>query len=51
MKLNKQELIQIMGGGLTAAFLNAIIRGFSSLFDLGKSLGSSIARARSGRAC
>ena len=51
MILEKKELCQIEGGAITAALVNAILRGFQFLFDLGKSVGSSIARMTKGNYC
>ena len=51
MILGKKELCKIEGGAITAALLNAVIRGFQFLFDLGKSVGSSIARMTKGSYC
>ncbi len=51
MILEKNELSQVVGGGITAALVNAVIRGFQFLFDLGKSVGSSIARMTKGSYC
>ena len=51
MILEKKELCKIEGGAITAALVNAILRGFQFLFDLGKSVGSSIARMTKGNYC
>ena len=40
-----KELINISGGGWTAAYLNAAARVVNTLLDLGRSVGSSIRRA------
>ncbi len=44
--LNKQELLNIDGGATTisGAFITSIIKGISSIFDLGKSLGTAVRR-------
>ncbi len=49
--IREEELKQIEGGSLTAAFLTAISRGINSIADLGRSLGSSIRRIQTGRFC
>lgn len=51
MILEKKELIEIEGGAISAALLNGIIKGFEGLFNLGKSLGTSLRRLMSGRTC
>ena len=52
MQLDNKELSYIYGGaGINGNLLNYIIKGFSFIFDLGKSIGSSIRRGRDGRAC
>lgn len=44
-ELNKIELNEIIGGSvLTAALINAIVRGAEYIMDLGRRLGSSIRR-------
>ncbi len=44
MVLKKNELINTTGGALTASLFNAVVKGFMFIFDLGKSVGSSISR-------
>lgn len=44
MVLKKNELTNIVGGAVTATMFNAIVKGFMFIFDLGKSVGSSISR-------
>lgn len=51
MNLTKQELHQIMGGAITAAFLNAIARGINAILDLGRSVGTAIRRIGNGSVC
>lgn len=44
-ELNKLELNDVVGGSiLTAAFINAVVRGATYIMDLGRRLGSSIRR-------
>ena len=45
MKLKDCELININGGGWTAAYLNAAARAVNTILELGRSVGSSIRRA------
>ncbi len=53
MKLSKLELLEIKGGEITvtATLINALARGISVLFDLGKAVGSSIRRAITKTTC
>ncbi len=51
MRLTDNQLKSISGGSLTATFLNAIVKGFNLIIELGKSLGSSIRRVISGKSC
>ena len=50
-KLNKEEMLNISGGGISASFINALARGINTLLDLGRSLGTSIRRSISGKVC
>lgn len=52
-KLNSEELITIIGGGnlLTATFLNAVARCLETILDVGRAIGSSIARFTKGNTC
>ncbi len=47
------ELLNIYGGGesISATLLNAIIRGLNTLYELGRSLGSTIRRIREDKLC
>ncbi len=51
MELTKKELLNIVGGGLTASMLNAFIRGVNTILDLGRSVGSGIRRISNGSLC
>ncbi len=51
MKLNRNELLNVYGGTISATLINAIVKGFSVIVDLGKALGSAIRRAVSGKTC
>ncbi len=51
MILKKQELLKIEGGAISAALLNGIIKGFEGLFNLGRSLGTSLRRLMTKRSC
>lgn len=49
--LHKEELLQITGGALTAAFLTALVRGINVYLEVGRSLGSAIRRAMTKNVC
>lgn len=51
MILEKNTLLAINGGGITASMVNAVRQVFQFIFDLGKSIGSSISRIVSGNYC
>lgn len=52
-KLTREELINITGGSdlLTATFINAFTKCINTIFEIGRSIGSSIARLTSGNIC
>ena len=52
-ELNNKELMDIMGGANwpTASFINAAARTIETVMDVGRSLGSAIRRAFSGKIC
>ena len=51
MKLQKEELLNIQGGSLTGTLITALLKGVSSIFDLGRSLGSAIRRIKYNNVC
>jgi len=51
MKLNTQELLAIKGGAITAAFITAIVKVFTTIIDFGQKVGSSIRRISSRNYC
>lgn len=51
MQLDKNQLLSIVGGGLTGTLINAIIKGANSVIDFGRNLGSAIRRITSGKLC
>lgn len=54
IELNNKELMNIEGGAvnwLTAAFFNAAARAMDTVMNVGRSLGSAIRRAFSGKVC
>ena len=50
MQLSEYELNKYIGGA-NATFLNAVIRGFTFVLDLGRTIGTAIRRGISGNAC
>ncbi len=51
-KLEKQQLLEIRGGiSLSGSLLNYIIKGFNTILELGRNLGSSIRRIQNGSIC
>ncbi|MBQ2946485.1 MAG: bacteriocin [Bacilli bacterium] len=52
-ELKDKELMNIEGGSnwLTASFFNAAARAMDTLMNVGRSLGSAIRRAFSGKVC
>lgn len=51
MIYSRKELLDIQGGSISATMINAIVRGFQFLFEVGKSVGSSISRMISKNYC
>lgn len=51
MRLTNNELYTIIGGSVTASFLNAIARGITTILDLGRSVGTAIRRIGSNSIC
>jgi bacteriocin-like protein len=49
--LNNNELKKINGGSLSGTLINAIVRGVSFIFDLGRALGSAILRLNRKKIC
>ena len=49
--MNKEELKKIIGGGVSASFLTAIVRTVTTILDLGRSVGTAIRRIQSGTIC
>ncbi len=50
-QLGKQELLEIQGGAISGSLINALIRGISTILDLGRSLGTAIRRIQTKRFC
>ena len=50
-ELTNKELLEINGGAITVAFINAMARGISTILDVGRSLGTAIRRIFGGSIC
>lgn len=48
---NKEELLNIYGGALSGAVVNALVRAINAVLEVGRSLGSAIRRITSGTSC
>lgn len=51
MRLEKQEMLEINGGGISGTLFSSIVRGINAMLDLGRSLGSAIRRLTANRLC
>lgn len=51
MQLNDNDLNNYIGGTFNSTFLNALVRGFNFILDLGKTIGTAIRRGTSGNMC
>lgn len=51
MELNNTELMSINGGGVTASYLNALARIYTTVLNVGQTLGSALRRAVNGKYC
>ena len=53
IKVNNDELMNIKGGSVsyTATFISALVRAIDIIFEIGKSLGSSIRRSSDNTSC
>jgi len=50
MKLSKEEL-QNVYGGVSAAFVNAVVSAFKAIFDFGRKIGSTLRRGKTRNYC
>lgn len=50
--MNKEELTNIYGGaGISAAFISAVVKAITTIYDMGKRLGTSIIRSKTNKLC
>lgn len=50
MKLDNRELLNIHGG-ISAAFINAVISAFKTIFEFGRKIGSTLRRGKTKNYC
>ncbi len=51
MKLTEQELVNIVGGGISAALISAVTKVFTTIIEVGKMIGSSLRRSNTKNYC
>lgn len=51
MNLNKCELMNINGGGISATLINALSRGINTILNLGQIVGTAIRRIQKRNYC
>ena len=51
MELSKKELNEINGGGMSGAIISSVIKCISLIYEIGRSIGSSIRRMSTRRYC
>ncbi len=51
MKINDQELVMIVGGGISAALITAVTKVFTTIIEIGKMIGSSLRRGQTKNYC
>jgi len=49
--MKEEELSKVRGGAINTSYLNVLIRGCVTLYDLGRALGSAIKYAVKGKKC
>ncbi len=49
--MTNEELMNVVGGAFSAALVTAIVSALKGIYDLGKSIGSSIRRVLGGKYC
>lgn len=51
MELTNRELMEISGGGFSAALLQGLTKLVTTVYDIGRAFGSAIRRITSGNVC
>lgn len=49
--LTNEELVLIKGGGVTAAFVTALIKVYDTIYEIGRAVGSAIRHITSNNYC
>ena len=49
--MKDEDMVLVKGGAINGTILNAISRIFTVVLEIGRAIGSSISRARSGNKC
>lgn len=50
--MTREELVMVYGGtNFSAALLSAIVRGITSIYDIGRRIGSTLIRYKNGNVC
>lgn len=50
-KIKDQELVNVIGGGVTSTMINAISKAINTIYNLGQAIGSAFRRAKTGKIC
>lgn len=51
MKESKEELLLVVGGGISGTLINSVVKAATFILDLGRAVGSAIRNATSGIKC
>lgn len=51
MKISNNELMLIVGGGISGTLINSVVKAATFILELGRAVGSAIRNARSGIKC
>lgn len=51
MRENNEELLLIVGGGISGTLINSVVKAATFILELGRAVGSAIRRATSRKAC
>ncbi len=49
--MNREELINVKGGAINASALNAVMRTFNTIIEVGRIVGTAIKRRIDGKSC
>lgn len=51
MKESNEELLLVVGGGISGTLINSVVKAATFLLELGRAVGSAIRNAKSGIKC